>query len=166
MKKIKINPKILKNFFDLSVIQACSTCKRFNVKSKCPPLIPDIYYYKKLLPSYNKGVIILMKFPIENHLNWKEIGNKSSLVMHKYLLKYRQILINNGKIFNIALTGGSCKLCEKCSIPCRFPEKSLVAIEGTGINVVKLMKKFNINIKFPVDKQEYFYRIGMVLFND
>lgn len=164
-KKIIFTPMILSDYFDLAVIQACSLCKRFGVKTKCPPSIPDINYYKTLLPSYDKGIIIYKEFPVDV-LNWKASGKKSSLILHRYLLKYRNLLTRNGKVLNIALTAGSCKLCEKCAIPCHFPNKSLSAIEGTGINVIKLMKNFNIDIKFPVEKQKYFYRIGMVLFND
>jgi predicted metal-binding protein len=65
-----------------------------------------------------------------------------------------------------AFGGGSCKNCHICSIPCKHPKKRLIPIEGTGINVVKLVKDIaNIELKFPVEKQGYFYRVGLLLWS-
>jgi predicted metal-binding protein len=166
MNEIKFNPKILKNYFDLAVREACRSCKRFGYKNTCPPFIPEINYYKNLLPSYEGGLIIYKKFKIQNINNWQELGKKSSLEIHSYLLNKRNELIKKGFVLNLALTAGSCKLCSKCSFPCAHPDKALIPVEGTGINLIKFMKKFKINIIFPIEKNGYFYRIGMILWKN
>jgi len=159
----KFNPKILKSYFDLAVREGCRSCKRYSYKNCCPPKIPDITYYKELLPTYNQGIIVYKKFDILDINKWEELGRQSSLEIHNYLLNKKAKLIQEGYVFNLALSAGSCKLCIKCSTPCLHPDKALVPVEGTGINLIKLMKFFKIKIKFPVEKYEYFYRIGMIL---
>jgi hypothetical protein len=39
-----------------------------------------------------------------------------------------------------------------------------VPLEGCGIDVVKLMKFYDVELRFPVEQQGFFYRIGMVLY--
>lgn len=165
MRKIKFNPKILSNYFDNKVREMCHSCKRFGTKATCPPYIESIEYYMKLLPTYKKGILFIEKFKIDNIKNWKKLGKESSLKIHNEILNHRSKLISSGHYFVLGLTAGSCKICDKCSFPCRFPNKSLIPIEGTGINVISLTKKIaNIDLKFPVEKYKYFYRIGMILY--
>lgn len=163
ISKIAFNPKILSKYFDDAVLEECRSCKRYGFKKSCPPFIPDISYFKKLLPAYDNGLVIYKKFKIMEIDEWSELGKSSSLEIHQYLLKQRNSLIQKGYIFNLALIAGSCKLCNTCSTPCRYPDKSLMPIEGTGINVIEFMKNFRVDVKFPVEKQKFFYRIGILL---
>ena len=165
MITIKFKPKILYRYFDNKVIEACKQCKRYNYKNTCPPKIDKIDYYKEVLPYYRNGKIIYKNFKVSNLNCWKELGRKSSLEIHNYLLKERNELIYNGNIFNIILGAGSCKMCSECSIPCKFPDKAIIPIEGTGINVINLMNHFNVEIQFPVEKYGNFFRIGMILWD-
>jgi predicted metal-binding protein len=150
--------------FDLKVREACFSCKRFNKSASCPPNIGSFEYYKKLLKRYTYGKVFVEKFLVEDPTKWQEIGKKSSLELHKVLLKERQELLNKGHYFSIILGGGSCKACKECSIPCKFPQNRIIPIEATGINVVATLAKMGMWLKFPVKK--YFYRVGMVLFDD
>jgi predicted metal-binding protein len=162
MTEIDFCPSILKDYFDLKVAQACRTCKRYGA-TQCPPNIPNITYYRSLLPSYKNVIIVFERFEIQG--DWKEQGRESSLKVHTYLLKKQAQLLNEGHCLSIILGAGSCKLCQTCIIPCRQPDKAIVPLEGCGINVVNLMKNFNIEIKFPIENQKSFYRIGMVLYD-
>jgi len=162
MNEIYFKPFILKNYFDLKVVQACRTCKRYGA-GQCPPSIPNIDYYKLLLPSYKNGIIVYKKFDISG--DWKEQGRSSSLEIHNYLLEQRIELLNKGYYYSMILGAGSCKFCPNCITPCRQPDKAIIPIEGCGIDVVKLMKHFNQTISFPVEKQGSFLRVGMILWN-
>ena len=163
MKKILIEPKVLTYYFDLKVREQCKSCKRYCAKQTCPDNIESIDYYKKLLPQYNYGAIYYKSFKIGEDGTWEKVGKRSSLELHKYLLTKRDFFISQGSYFCTAFTGGSCKLCTTCSIPCKYPNKALTPLEATGINVVRLMEKFNINIKFPIT--DYFYRVGLLLWD-
>jgi len=162
MNEITFNPKILKDYFDDSVREACRSCKRYGHKRTCPPDIESVDYYRKLLPSYERGLLIYKEFPV-NLEHWKESGKQSSLEIQNYLLKKRHELFVNSHILNLALGAGSCKICEKCNERCNFPDKALIPIEGIGINVVKLMKRWNVDIKFPVERELYYIRVGIIL---
>lgn len=161
MKEVKIDPK-KDLIFDLKVSEACKFCKRYNSKASCPPHIENIDYYMKLLPTYKYGIIYYESF-ISSQEEWEKIGKESSLAMHKHLLKVRDELFSSGHYFVTAYGSGSCKICEKCSFPCRFPNKALIPMEATGLNVVELMKRKNIKINFPVT--DTIYRIGLILYD-
>jgi predicted metal-binding protein len=163
MTEIKFNPKILSNYFDYAVCEECRSCKRYSFKNCCPPKIPKTEYYQELLPTYKFAKLVYEYFSIDDLNNWKQLGIVSSNTIHEYLLKERAKLLSKGYIFNLALTAGSCKLCDRCSSQCLHPDKMLVPIEGTGINVVKLMKRFKIDINFPVENQKRFIRVGAIL---
>jgi predicted metal-binding protein len=160
MIELTFNPEILKNYFDLKVAQACRSCKRYGA-GQCPPSIPDINYYKLLLPSYKNGIIVFKRFGVIG--DWKELGRKSSLEIHNYLLEKRKQVLNEGHYYSIILGGGSCKRCPTCITPCRQPDKAIVPIEGCGIDVVRLMNDFDVCLKFPVENS--FFRVGMILYD-
>ena len=163
MIRLFFNPKILRKFFSYKIRESCKSCKRYGKKATCPPNIESVDYYNKVLSSYKNGILIIEKFPVDNLENWQALGKESSLVIHKTLLKMREELLKQGK-FAVIFGAGSCKNCETCAFPCRFPEKSVVPIEATGIDVVKLVKyATKINIVFPVTTD--FYRVGIILFD-
>jgi len=163
--EIKFNPSILKRYFNLKVVQACRSCKRYGI-GQCKINISDMGYYKSLLPTYKNGILVFKRFEIDNAENWKELGRLSSLEIHNYLLAKRDELLNKGYWFSIILTAGSCKLCNQCISPCNQPNKAAVPIEGSGIDVVSLMEEFNVYLGFPVEEQGFYFRIGMVLYDN
>ena len=158
MKTFIIKPKKL--IFKTKVRLACTSCKRYGFKATCPPNVESIDYYKKALKTYKHCVICYDEFKLEND-NWGNSGMKSSLAIHKYLLKRRDELVKTGRYFYAIFGAGSCKLCEQCSFPCRNPKDSLIPLEGTGIDVVATLKG-RINIEFPVT--DTFYRIGAIFY--
>ena len=149
--------------FDLKVAQACMSCKRYGLTGCCPPNIGTFEYYKKLLRRYKFGKLFIEKFVIDDVKNYKEIGRKSSLELHKVLLKERKALLDSGHYFNLILGGGSCKWCKECVIPCKTPQFRAIPIEATGINVVATLEKLGYWLKFPVTKT--FYRCGVLLWD-
>ena len=159
-----LNPKILKKYFNNKVREQCKSCKRYSFKATCPPHCESLDYYKKLLPTYKNARLIIYKYINIDLKKWKEQGRKSSINMSKHLIALRNELLKKGHYFVIGFTAGSCKNCKECSFPCKFPDKSFVPIEATGINIIELTKKItNYDIKFPVKKS--FYRIGMMLWD-
>jgi len=168
MQIIEFNPKLLEDFFNIKVREACKSCKRFGKKVTCPPYIDSIDYYKNLLPYYRYGVLIIEKFLIKDYTmsTWQELGAYSSKIIHNQLLEERNKLLERG-IFSIIFGAGSCKFCsEICTFPCKHPEKSVVPIEATGLDVIGLVYELTkIELKFPVENQGFFYRIGMMLYD-
>jgi predicted metal-binding protein len=149
--------------FDIKVCEACKSCKRYGLTGCCPPNIGEFGYYRKLLKRYTYGKVFVEKFIVTDATKYKEVGRKSSLELHKVLLKEREQLLDKGHYFNVILGGGSCKYCKECVIPCRMPHFRAIPIEATGINVVETLNKMGMFIKFPVKQK--FYRVGIVLWD-
>jgi predicted metal-binding protein len=159
-------PQILINYFQDSVRIACTKCKRYNKSASCPPYLPTINDYKDVLCHFKNGLLLIKKYKITDISKWQELGKDSSEDIRQELTIMYAILRNQG--FQVSMFGaGSCKVCEICSVPCKNIDQRLIPIEGTGLNVVGLVKKITgKQIKFPVEKQGYFYRVGIVLYNE
>ena len=163
MELISFNPKILKEFFSDKVREYCKSCKRYGSKAQCPPHIEAVSYYKGVLPKFKHGALVFKKFLIENPENWKELGVSSSKEIQDKLFAIRAKLLSDGH-FGICYGAGSCKQCDSCTFPCRQPDKSIIPLEGTGLNVIDAIYKITkLKLVFPV--KDYFYRIGIILWD-
>jgi predicted metal-binding protein len=161
MKTIDINP-VNDLIFNIKAQEACKSCKRYGLTGCCPPNIGSFDYYKELIPMYRNGKIYIFQYNIDDN-DQKDLGRQSSLDLHNALLKDRELLFNQGHYFNLLLGGGSCKYCDKCSIPCKLPHFRAIPIEATGIDVVSTLKKLGIAVKFPVENT--FIRVGILLWD-
>ena len=160
MNKLSFNPKILDKYFSDFVRFLCRSCKRYNTKHTCPPLISSVDDYRELLPSFEFATLIYEKFYVHDCWDWEKQGRESSLIIFNEL-KAEQLTKPA-----IAFGAGSCKLCSKCDYECRFPERAIIPIEATGIDVIKLFKDLtNIELKFPVEEWGYYYRIGCLFYD-
>jgi len=157
------SPSILQQYFQESVRLACKGCKRYEKCATCPPYIASIKYYNNLVKKFTFGKLVIKKYMITDIAEWKNLGRESSEDMRKHLIKLQEQYKN--KFSKIIIFGaGSCKACDICTIPCCNIQKQIIPIEGLGINVIRLVKKlFGITIKFPVEKQGYYYRMEMIL---
>jgi len=165
MLRITFSPFKLKTYFNNRVRESCKSCKRYGKKSTCPPHVESVEYYRSVLCSYNHGMLFIEKFELKDYTmnTWQELGEYSSKVMQTALVEYKEILFNDNH-FPTIFGAGSCKNCKKCTIPCRFPYKSIVPIEATGLNVVGLVSLIaKIGLIFPIKTE--FYRVGMVLWD-
>ena len=152
--------------FSNKIREQCRYCKRYGKKATCPPNVAPVEYYKELIPTYKHGKFIAMRFDIDGSMSWQELGKVSSLKLHEYLLNLRDQMMLTG-IFSVVYGAGSCKNCDlpMCKV-CKFPEKSIIPIEATGLNVVSAAKLIGgIDIKFPVEKYKEFYRIGFQFYD-
>jgi len=162
MEELIINPKE-DLIFDYKVIEQCKSCKRYGKKATCPPNISSTYIYQKLLPSYKYCKFFYYKFDIEDFDNWKIDGRNSSIKLANYVRGRRDELVQQGHYFCIAFGAGSCKVCDSCSFPCRYPDKALIPLEATGLHIIEILDKFGIKLEVPI--KETFYRVGAVFYD-
>jgi predicted metal-binding protein len=160
MNTIIINPKT-DIVFDDKVREMCITCKRYGKKATCPPHIEETSHYKRLLLSYKYGIIYYDTYKVI--VGEQESSRRSSISLHKVILSEKKRIFNEGHYFIFGLGAGSCKLCKKCVFPCAYPEKALIPMEATGIDVVETMRRKGVIIKFPVI--DHFYRIGGIFYD-
>lgn len=152
-----------KLIFNEKVRDLCRSCKRFGKNASCPPNIESIEHYRKAAKQYKAMDIVYKEFSISDYDNIVVAGRKSSFELYKYLINKRNKLLKEGKIFVTCYGGGSCKVCKSCMIPCRYPEKSIIPIEATGVNVFQTLEQFDIRLPSLVHKT--FFRVGVLLYD-
>ena len=146
-------------FDDRAKLQ-CFNCRNYNKKLTCPPNIPDLNY-KEMISRYIKGLLVVVKMEFSEE-TFERVRMESTNKLHNILLKLEKIAFNQDNYFTTSFIGGSCKLCpDGCSSSCRYPEKARIPVEALGINVVKTVKRFGLELKFPV--KDYLYRIGLLM---
>lgn len=147
--------------FEESVKLNCFYCKNYNKKWTCPPRIPDLDY-EKIMNEYSNKLILEYSVDFEKH-NFEEARHRSTNYLHSIVLKLEKYLWEHNYPMSISFIGGSCKLCKNtCSeIDCRNRGLSRIPIEAIGVNLIKTLKRINVDIKFPVTSN--LKRYGMIL---
>ena len=79
------------------------------------------------------------------------------------MLELEKAAFNRGCTLAVALTAGSCTLCEKCNMEgtCVHPTMARYPEHGLGVNVKKTLKKIGMSVKFPFERNPE--GIGMLL---
>ncbi len=69
------------------------------------------------------------------------------------MLALEKAAFNEGYPLAIALTAGSCTLCEKCNMEgtCTHPSMARYSEHALGVNVKKTLKNIGMSITFPFE---------------
>lgn len=162
-ESVIIDPSKL--IFEENVKMNCFYCGKYNHNWRCPPNLPNIDY-KKMLSEYDTGLIVILSFNIKKKSDYARIRNDSSVTLHKLLLELEKWMYDQNRPNALSFIGGSCKLCKGgCGKErCNNPYMSRTPIEALGINIIKSVKEYDIEIKFPADK--VLKRIGLLLWQE
>ncbi len=159
MSMVKFNPGDL--IFEERVALKCFYCARYDTKWTCPPRIPRLDY-PKLVSEYQNAAIVICEMSLKDQI-YEDIREKSTNELHKALLYLEKLLWEMDNPMYLTFIGGSCKLCKNgcAQDKCRNPGVSRIPIEATGINVIKSLKKINIDISFQ--EKDFMHRFGLIL---
>lgn len=138
--------------FDPRVKLLCLACKRYGKNPGC-------------LEHVDIEALRMFRI-VEIHYGLFDVDQReeSTIVIAGELRSRRKELFEIGSYMVLALGAGSCKECyNECVFPCRNPEKRLVPVESTGIDVVKTMANLGVSLKFPV--KDKMYRVGMLFYD-
>ncbi len=162
-------------------------CHMYGRKFVCPPFTPAPDQFRKMLKEY--GAILVVKFPAYAEAD-EEVGR--SLLKNEYssdtppgvkgrtkkfwdawdadkrrillaMLDLEKAAFNRGYPLAVALTAGSCTLCEKCNLQgnCTHQTMARYCEHALGVNVKKTLKNIGMSVKFPFEKNPE--GIGMLL---
>ncbi len=162
---------------DRVVLKCKSGCHMYGHKFVCPPYTPTPQEFRKILREYR--AILIAKFPAEAEAD-EDVGR--SLVKNLYapdtpadlrsrtkefwdtwggdkrrilmaMLALEKAAFNKGYPLAIALTAGSCTLCEKCNMEgtCTHPSMARYSEHALGVNVKKTLKNIGMSITFPFE---------------
>lgn len=110
----------------------CKNCKNYGKSPSCPPNAPSWKEFKELLSHYRKALLLKFEFGDDFENEKREII--------RFLLEKELELMRKGYTFALALFPGNCNICERCEVPCNFPEKMRFSLSAVGIEVAKLTK--------------------------
>ncbi len=157
---------ILKDIvFDIRATYQCRICQHYGKCHTCPPNIPDTEYWKRLCRSYNKAELHVLTAEYTNE-TFDVVRVNSAKQLHLKLLERERECFVENKYWAAALVGGSCRICPNgCGPICKYPEKSRVALEGAGIDVITTCKNVGITLpKYPhPNSTGKLARVGMLL---
>lgn len=160
---VLINPSDL--IFEENVKMNCFYCGKYNNHWKCSPNLPNVDF-QKMMGEYSKGLLVIYEHPLTEECPLELVRSESTNTVHKCLLSLEKWMWSKGCSNAISFIGGSCKLCKNgCGKErCNNPYMSRSSIESTGVNVVKSVKKYGVEIEFPpVTKLN---RIGLLLWQE
>jgi predicted metal-binding protein len=116
-----------------------SGCKNYNKKTSCPPYSPPFTVYSN---GYAKCKVFLMYVDM-NYFNYFNANGYFKVKVANGILKplMDKMTVNytvNKK--SKIITSGSCRMCNKCNLPCNKPSKRMFSFESMGINVTELSR--------------------------
>lgn len=136
-------------------------CQMYGKTWACPPALGNAAECKKRCLEYSKAMLFSAVYELEDSFDYE--GMIDAGVSFRELCDriYDEIGANSDKY--LMLCNGACLRCEKCSypdLPCRFPDKLFLSLEGHGILVSELAKANNMKYINGKDTVTYF---GMLL---
>lgn len=151
--------------FEECVKMNCFYCGKYNNNWKCPPNLPPVDFFK-MMREYDSGLMVMLTYYPGNEEEYKVMRTESSIALHKNLLSLERWMWDHNSSTAISFIGGSCKLCKNgCGKEkCNNPYLSRSPLEATGVNIIKSVKKYGVNIEFPTDYK--LMRIGLLLYQE
>jgi predicted metal-binding protein len=152
-------------------------CVGYGKKLTCPPHVPAVDEFRKILAEYDQALLVKFRSPAEaddatalnTYRNWLDpeapaeakanatkfwadyFGDSKRILLA--MLELEKAAFNEGYTFAIAFTNGSCRLCEKCNVEngiCLHPNMARIPEHAVGINMKKTAKDAGMPLQFPI----------------
>ena len=151
--------------FEENVKMNCFYCSKYGNNWRCPPNLPCLDY-PKMFREFDEGLFVVLKYVFSSNGDYVIARRESSISLHKILLSLEKWMWLHNRATALSFGGGSCKLCKNgCGVnSCNNPAMSRSPLEETGCNIIKTIKKYDININFPPMK--FLTRVGLLLWQN
>jgi predicted metal-binding protein len=147
--------------FSPELYKACeaNVCGNYNKNWTCPPAIGTMEEQREKILHWKYALVFTTKYDLEDSFDFE--GMLQAGKTHNEL----SADIRKQFSLNPVYGAGGCKVCETCAYPepCRFPEKTVSAVEAAGINVTALSRTANLKYNNGPNTVTYF---SMILFNE
>lgn len=172
-KVIPANDIVVENRVLLKCLAGCPSYRK---KLTCPPFVPTVEEFRKMLKEYRAALLVKFDAKIETD---DEVGR--SLLRHKFdesapkklkekaikflsdwdkekhrinlaMLELEKTAFNQGYTFALGFRSGSCSLCKECNIKegiCLHPSMSRYPEHAVGVNIKKTIENAGMTISFP-----------------
>lgn len=134
-----------------------NACGCYDKTWTCPPGVGSYEECKATCLSYEKAFVFTGKYELEDSYDFEGMMDAKDCFMDMC----RQIrTLWRESVGTCTLYGnGGCKLCDSCTYPdapCRFPDQSILSLEGMGILVNRLAETAGVNYINGKDTVTYF----------
>jgi predicted metal-binding protein len=157
-------------------------CVGYGKKLTCPPYVPKVDEFRKILNEYDYALLLKFKSPAKAdhetvcsiYKNWLDPNVEEDLKakagefwsdyfdysekIHHIMLELEKEAFNSGHSFAMAFVNGSCRLCKSCNLKggiCIHPNLARIPEHAVGINMKKTAEEAGMELKFPfVDHPE------------
>ncbi len=163
------------------VLLKCITgCPSFGKKLACPPYVPTVEEFRKMLKEYRAALLVkfdaktetddevgrsLLRYKFDESApknlkekavkflsDWNEEKHRINLAM----LELEKAAFNKGYTFALGFTSGSCSFCKECNIKegkCLHPSMLRYPEHALGVNIKKTVEKVGMKISFPFQRK-------------
>jgi predicted metal-binding protein len=175
-KEVKVIPASQIVIENRVTLKCRSGCIAYGQKLTCPPYVPTPDQFREIVREYRSALLVkfssdvnadpdvirsIYKYwldpsaPVEKkqmaRTFWDEYFHGSKMIL-PIILELEKTAFNAGYIFALALSNGSCRLCEKCNTKegiCLHPQIARIPEHAVGINMKKTAELAGMPITFP-----------------
>ena len=142
-----------------------NSCGSYDKNWMCPPAVGKISDLIRRVLSFKQGLMFQTVHQLEDSYDWE--GMQEGQANHEKVFGKLLEHVKNKDIFTqiLPLSAGPCMYCGKCAYltgkKCFFPDKAVSSMEAYGIDVMNLLKKYEIPYSNGPNTVSY---VGLILF--
>lgn len=141
------------------VVDQCLKCNNTGKNYSCPPLSGDLQQNIDRVLKYENALLINKIIPMpETREGFEQMGKLLGSIVDDLRKRLKDLPVE-------VRTPGGCDLCKECAAitdeACRFPDEIRYSLEGSGMDICAMAKKFDMTYNAGSRGLGYFF---MVLF--
>ena len=124
-------------------------CHHYGKNWMCPPHCGALEDNERRVAGYESGLIVQTTGELEDDFdyeNMRDAGLRQKKLFRSFLAELKADYPGL-----LALSNGTCEICEKCACPdtvCRFPEKAVSSMEAFGLIVSDVCEKNSLGYNY------------------
>lgn len=142
-----------------------NSCGCYNKNWMCPPAVGTVSDLIRRALSFKQGFLFQTVHQLEDSYDWE--GMQEGQANHEKVFRKLLEHVKHEDIFAqiLPLNAGPCMYCAKCAYltgeKCSFPDKAVSSVEAYGIDVMNLLKHYEIPYSNGPNTVSY---VGLILF--
>ena len=151
-------------------------CKHYGKTLMCPPYLPSVDDFRKVLSEYSYALVLKFKNKAEAPPEVAKLLSKDEndpylteemrektrtfwaswkqdkLDLLKMVRDLEKAAMNKGYTLALGFTTGSCQICDKCNVEQKFcvhPTEARYSAQSVGINVKQTLENADMPMQFP-----------------
>ena len=141
-------------------------CGKYGINWACPPGVGLLWELEAEARVYQHGVLLQKVHKLSSSFDFHGMMDGKAALENILRTAWKLVKEKYGAVEMLVLGAGACEICPECTFvkgePCRQPKEALASMEAYGIDVMSLVKKYDIPYNHGPETVSY---VGLVLFN-